>query len=79
MWNKDYKRGSTIFVAAKDNEVEGWRCVVCGDFFYNDLVRNTYESHEILHLLQTIRARQERPYHDRAIFEPAPEEMKGSQ
>ena len=55
-WPKGYHRGSTIFKEKKRGGEVGCTCVLCDKFYSNVIFDSIIEQHEIMHLLQQVRA-----------------------
>lgn len=70
-WKEGYRLGSTVFKEVKDKKgkVKFYRCAVCGDEYNTGYYWRTYESHEIMHMLQKILAFNVSGRDDELIFE----------
>lgn len=59
-WPKGFKRGSTMFkeVLNKKGKLDYYECVICGERYEGRgwVGYQVLESHEIMHLLQQVRA-----------------------
>lgn len=56
-WKKGFKQGSTVFKeVVKNGTFQHYVCNICGEIFGATILAAFFESHEIMHLLQQIRA-----------------------